>query len=121
VEPGEDPAVTAAREALEETGWKAAPLELLCSYSADNGITDARFHLFRAVGATYQGPPMDAAESSRIELIPLASISSLIQQGGIDDRAALAALHFLLALPASLCAGSQPRATRTASVALDLS
>ena len=97
VDPGEDPTVAAMREAIEETGWKPGTLELLCSYSADNGISDSRFHLYHAVDATYQGPPTDAAESSRIEWVPLASIRSLIRQGKIDDGATLTALVFLLA------------------------
>jgi 8-oxo-dGDP phosphatase len=54
---GEDPTEATRREVLEETGWEPGPLKLLCSYGADVGISDARFHLYQADGASWQGPP----------------------------------------------------------------
>ena len=56
INPGEEPAEATRREVLEETGWEPGPLTLLCSYGADVGISDARFHLYQADGATLKGP-----------------------------------------------------------------
>jgi 8-oxo-dGDP phosphatase len=94
---GEDPVAAAHREVVEETGWQPAPLELICSFSSDHGISDSRFHLYRADGAVFEGPPADPMEASRIEWIPLSATRSLIEQGQIDDGASLTALLFMLA------------------------
>ena len=40
VDEGETPAEAAAREALEETGWRPGPLTRLCTYHPNNGQTD---------------------------------------------------------------------------------
>jgi 8-oxo-dGDP phosphatase len=97
VEPGEDPATAASREVLEETGWRPGPLQPLCSFSADHGISDSQFRLFRADKATYEGPPTDSAEASRVEWVPLASVRGLIERHEIDDGATLTALLLLIA------------------------
>ena len=39
VDAGETPADAAARETLEETGWRAGPLTFLCTYHPNNGQT----------------------------------------------------------------------------------
>src|SRR5437879_8842989 len=39
VDPGETPAEAAAREVLEETGWRAGPLRPLVSYQPSNGLS----------------------------------------------------------------------------------
>ena len=97
VEPGEDPATAANREALEETGWCPGPLRLLCSFSADHGISDSQFRLCCADQATHQGQPADWMEASRVEWVPLASVRGLIERHEIDDGATLTALLFLIA------------------------
>jgi len=97
VEPGEDPVAAASREALEETGWRPGPLQLLCSFSADHGISDSQFRLYCADQATHQGRPADWTEASRVEWIPLATVHGLIERHEIDDGATLTALLFLIA------------------------
>ncbi len=54
VEDGETPAEAAAREVLEETGWRPGPLTPLIYSEPANGITDSRHHVFRAAGAAYE-------------------------------------------------------------------
>ena len=95
VDDGEDPAAAAHREVIEETGWRPGPLRLMYSFSSDHGISDSRFHLYRADGAVLEGPPVDVAEASRIEWIPLSVARTLIERGQIDDGASLTALLFL--------------------------
>jgi 8-oxo-dGDP phosphatase len=97
VNDGEDPATAAQREVREETGWRPGPLRLMYSFSSDNGISDSRFHLYRADGAVLEGPPVDVTEASRIEWIPLSATRTFIERGQIDDGASLTALLFLLA------------------------
>jgi 8-oxo-dGTP pyrophosphatase MutT (NUDIX family) len=97
VNPGEDPAEAARREVLEETGWEPGTLKLLCSYGADVGISDARFHLYQADGATWQGPPADNTEATRVAWIPLSEVRELLNRGLVDDAASITALLYLLA------------------------
>ena len=52
IDAGESPAEAAAREVLEETGWRPGPLRHLTTYYPHNGTSDATFHLFVADGAT---------------------------------------------------------------------
>src|ERR1700722_2324352 len=59
VEPGEPIAIGAAREVLEETGWRPGPLRPLARYHPSNGLSDQTFHLFVAQSAIRIGPPID--------------------------------------------------------------
>jgi 8-oxo-dGDP phosphatase len=97
INPGDEPAEATRREVLEETGWEPGPLTLLCAYGADVGISDARFHLYQADGATWQGPPTDNIEAARVAWIPLIQVRDLLDRGQLDDGASITALLYLLA------------------------
>jgi 8-oxo-dGTP pyrophosphatase MutT (NUDIX family) len=95
---GEDPAAAAAREVEEETGWRPGPLELLCRFDSLPGVSDARFSLYRADGATLIGPPSDPTEAERVEWVPLAGIPGLIARGELVDGPTLTALGVAMTL-----------------------
>ncbi|MEU2197535.1 NUDIX hydrolase [Streptomyces fimicarius] len=96
VEEGESPAEAAAREVLEETGWRPGPVKtLICAESA-NGITDSQHHVFRADGATTRGPPTEKNESDRIEWIPLADVRGMIDRREIVNSGSLVGLLYVL-------------------------
>ncbi|MGH9070602.1 MAG: NUDIX hydrolase [Acidimicrobiales bacterium] len=97
VEPGEEPAEAAAREVLEETGWRPGPLRLLVSYEPNNGISDSRHHLFVGEAPIQLGPPTDTDESERIEWVPLAKVADLIREGELVDGPSLVGLLMVLA------------------------
>ena len=61
----EDPAVSAAREVEEETGWLPGPLEPLLSFQPMVGTADSENLLFLARGAVYVGEPADINEADR--------------------------------------------------------
>jgi hypothetical protein len=69
----------------------------MCSYGADVGISDARFHLYQADGATWQGPPADNTEAAQLAWIPLSEVRELLDRGQLDDGASITALLYLLA------------------------
>jgi 8-oxo-dGTP pyrophosphatase MutT (NUDIX family) len=96
LDPGEDPAAGAAREAEEETGWRPGPLEYLLRIEPTPGISDSVHHVYRAEGATRIGPPEDAHESEHIEWVPLASIPRLVADGKITSGTTLAALLYTM-------------------------
>jgi len=100
VDPGEDLAQAAAREVLEETGWAPGPLRRLHGYHPTNGLSDQRFELFVADGATYCGEPSDPGESERVEWLPVARVHQLVRSGGVTDGMSLSALLWWLTFDA---------------------
>ena len=92
IEEGESPAEGAAREALEETGWRPGPLRHVTTFHPTNGMGDHTFHIFLADGATYVGEPVDRSEASRIEWVPIARVRELIAADEIPDGLSLCGL-----------------------------
>lgn len=88
----------AAREAVEESGWAAGPLEHVCTFHPANGVSDQTFHVYLARGATYVGEPTDPSESERIEWVTIARVRELIRTGEVRDGLSLAGLSTALAL-----------------------
>lgn len=97
VDPDEDPAVTAAREVEEETGWRPKNVKPLVSLQPSVGTTDAENLLFIAHGADHIGNPTDINEAERIAWIPLTSIHDRIHTGEIVGAASLVGLLHVLA------------------------
>ena len=96
LDPGESPEAAAARETLEETGWRPGPLRHLTTYFPHNGSSDATFHLFVADGAGHVGEPTDPSESERIEWVPLDVLRAAIAAGDVRDGLSLTALLWWL-------------------------
>lgn len=96
VDDGETPQEAAAREALEETGWRPGPVRLLTTYYPLNGVSDATFHLFAADGADYVGEPTDPSESERVEWLPIPRLLEEIRAHRIGDGLSLTALLWWL-------------------------
>ena len=96
IDPGETAAEAAARETLEETGWRPGPLTQLFAYQPQNGVSDQRFNIFLADGATHVGPPSDPGESDRIEWIGLDDVRDLVQHGEMSDGLSLTAVLYAL-------------------------
>ncbi len=93
VDPGEEIVAAAAREALEESGWRPnPPLEPLGSWFPTNGLCDQAFHAFRARGAAYVGDPVDAHEAERVEWVPVEDVKRHIAEGRLLDGFSLTSL-----------------------------
>jgi 8-oxo-dGTP pyrophosphatase MutT (NUDIX family) len=97
VEPHESSAEAAAREVLEETGWRPGPLRPLVSYQPAPGAVDHTFHVFAATGAAHVGEPADPSEAERIEWVPVTQVRELIRSGDVADGFSLVALLWYLA------------------------
>jgi 8-oxo-dGTP pyrophosphatase MutT (NUDIX family) len=69
VDEGEDAPTAAAREVLEETGWRCGPVTELTTYEPVSGVGDHRFGLYVAEGAERVGDPTDPTEAERIEWV----------------------------------------------------
>ena len=99
VDAGETAACAAAREVLEETGWRPGPVRLLQSYHPVNGLSDHTFHIFGADRATLVGAPCDPSESERVEWVPLDEVRALVLAGEVRDGMSLTALLRYLVAP----------------------
>jgi 8-oxo-dGTP pyrophosphatase MutT (NUDIX family) len=96
IDPGETPDTAAAREALEETGWRPGPLTPLLTFQPTNGLSDQRFHIFLADGATHVGDPSDPGEAERVEWVPVDEVRALVAGGEMPDGLSLTAVLYAL-------------------------
>jgi 8-oxo-dGTP pyrophosphatase MutT (NUDIX family) len=92
IDDGETPIEAAARETLEETGWRPGPLQPIGRYFPHNGSSDAVFNLFVTDRAEHIGDPTDPSESERIEWLDWPTIRDEIAAGRIGDGLSLTAL-----------------------------
>ncbi|MGI5186190.1 NUDIX hydrolase [Dactylosporangium sp. CA-152071] len=97
IEDGEQPSTAAARELVEETGWRpAGSLERLADFYPMGGLVSARHHVFVGRGAVHVGAPVDDFESARVAWVPLTDVRRIIDDGEIIDGTTLVALLALL-------------------------
>ncbi len=96
IDPGETPEVAAARETLEETGWRPGALTPLLTYQPTNGLSDQRFHIFLGDGAAHEGDPTDPGEAERVEWVPVVEVRRLVERGEMLDGLSLTAVLWAL-------------------------
>jgi 8-oxo-dGTP pyrophosphatase MutT (NUDIX family) len=93
---GEDAAVTAVREVLEETGWRPGPLEHLFTFQPMPGMVDTPHALFVARAAEKVAEPTDIEEAGIVDWVPLSQVRELIARGEVLGSGSLVALLYLL-------------------------
>jgi 8-oxo-dGTP pyrophosphatase MutT (NUDIX family) len=98
VEDGELLEEAAAREMLEETGWRPGPLRHLLTVEPSNGLADAMHHVYWTESAEHVGDPEDAFESERREWVALSRVPELVARGEVRSANAVAALLMLHSL-----------------------
>jgi len=106
VDQAEDPAVAAAREVEEETGYRAIAFEHLVTFEPMIGTVRSPHHVFVARDAVRVGEPTESTEMQRMEWMPLSRVPALIAGGTIRNSGTLVGLLHVLAqrfgaLPAS--------------------
>ena len=98
VDPGEEPIVAAARECLEETGFKADHLESLGAITPNPALFPNRLHTFVARDVVPVGEIQNtASEQTEVALVPMAEVPDLLIRGEIDHALVAATLWRLLA------------------------
>ncbi len=99
-EPDESIEATAARELVEETGYRAAGWRRLHDFYSAPGICDERMRLFVATGLTAGDPNREPTE--RIENRPAdrAQVEAWVHGGQIRDAKTLVGLYAFLYAPA---------------------
>ena len=92
LEPGEDPAVCAARELQEETGYRPGKLEALSGIFAAPGYTTEFIHLFFATDLIESRLPGDADEFIEVERVPLSQAIAWVMDGTLIDGKSVSGL-----------------------------
>ena len=91
-EPGEEPALAAARELREETGLTAGKLEQVMRLHTSNSITDEEGFVFVATALREGEPEFDEMEVLKIRKLPLVAAVDMVKRGEITDAISIAAL-----------------------------
>ena len=95
-EPGESPEQTAARELIEETGYRAGCLQEMHEFYSAPGICDELMHLYMATDLTAGQPEREAVEQIENRLADRDEIHELIATGAIRDAKTLVGLYAFL-------------------------
>lgn len=85
LEPPEPPEACAARELIEETGYRAATFTPIGRFYTSPGMSDELMHAFLATGLNHVG--QDLEEDERLTVVPVAADRALemIDSGGLLD------------------------------------
>ncbi len=90
-----DPREAAVRELAEETGYEGGPVTLLGSVSPNPALFNNRCYTYLIENARKtRAVSLDPNEDIEVDLVPLASIPSLIAEGRIDHALVIVAFHF---------------------------
>lgn len=94
LDPGEDPAACAARELVEETGYRAGRLEALGPIWTTPGFTDEQIYLFAGDELEEVGQQLQEDEVIELHPMPLERALAMVWSGELSDaKSALALLH----------------------------
>lgn len=88
------PAVSAARELREETGYAAEEIVFIGHVEPNPAFLNNRCHTFLALGARRVGAPqLDGAEDIAVEEVTLSAVPGLITSGRITHSLVVAAFY----------------------------
>lgn len=90
LEPGEDPKAAAARELVEETGYRAQEIESLGSFYTSPGFTDELMHAFVARGLTPCQSQLQEDERIEVVLLAVPQFTEMIRRGEVADGKTMA-------------------------------
>lgn len=97
VEDGEEPAIAAAREVEEETGYRPRTLQHVVTFEPIIGMVRSPHHIFVTRDAEKVGEPTERSEMERLEWVRLNRVRSLIADGDVRNSGTLVGLLTLLA------------------------
>ncbi len=96
IDAGEDPAVAAARELEEETGYRAATVEPLARFYTTPGLTDEVMHAFVARGLTHVGQKLEPYEVLTVHPVRVVDLLDMIDRGELADGKTVCSLLIAL-------------------------
>jgi ADP-ribose pyrophosphatase len=92
LEPPEPPHVSAQRELIEETGYRAKKLEFLQPIYPSPGILDEKMHLYLATGLTPGPTAREEGEEIENLEVPWDEAIAMIDRGEIHDAKTIVGL-----------------------------
>lgn len=92
LDPDEDPALCAAREVEEETGWRPRAMRELLRFQPMVGTIDQPNIIYLARGADATGGAPDINETERLAWIPLSEVQQRIDAGDIVGAGSITGL-----------------------------
>ena len=93
VDPGEAPVVSAARECLEESGFRASHLTSLGILNPNPAVFNNRLHTFVAENVVVDGDIQNTAtEQTEVVLVPVVELTNYLLDGRIDHALVAATL-----------------------------
>lgn len=90
--PGEDPAVAAARELSEETGLVAEKLNHLYTIYPTPGYTNEKIYIYEAEGVSEGAQHLDEGEFLNVEYYSVEEALGMVARGEIKDSKTIVAL-----------------------------
>lgn len=95
VDPGEEPPAAAARELLEETGYRAGAVVPLGHVNPNPALFSNRVHTFLATGCERVAEVMnEGAEETHVELVERHALRDRVRAGDVDHALVIAGLYF---------------------------
>jgi ADP-ribose pyrophosphatase len=94
LEPGEDPAVCAARELIEETGYEAKRITKMLEFFTTPGFCTERMWAFVAEDLRHVGQALEETERITVEVIGLDKTMQMIGSGEVCDAKTIATLLY---------------------------
>jgi len=97
VDPGESPEQAAARELLEETGYRCVTAPVATGVVNPNpALFGNRVHSFLAEGVRWEREvERGETEHTHVELVPLADLDRVLREGRVSSALVVAAFHWL--------------------------
>jgi ADP-ribose pyrophosphatase len=92
LESGEEPALTAGRELIEETGYDAASIRSLGSFLTSPGLSDERMHAFVATGLIFVGQALEENEDIETAPVSVDEAFTMLDDGRLSDAKSMLAL-----------------------------
>ncbi len=94
LEASEDPRATAARELIEETGFRAGRIEKLCEFFVSPGILNERMHLFLAQDLVAGQAQPEPGETIEPLVVPWDEAVRMAMDGTIEDAKSILGLLY---------------------------
>ncbi|MEI7766748.1 MAG: NUDIX hydrolase [Phycisphaerae bacterium] len=93
LERGEDPALCAGRELIEETGYHAGKIESLGWFYTSPGILSEKMYVFVATDIVAGAQELEDYEEIKVELFTRPEIERMLLDNTIRDAKTIATLH----------------------------
>ncbi len=90
---GENPMECAARELIEESGYKAGKMEKICDFYSTPGFTDEILHIYRATELTPANMKTESHEIIEVHRFTKDHVDRMISDGEIRDGKTLLGLY----------------------------